>query len=122
MSEIKYQNKDKSKLYYIKDITTKKKTKNYVFIILIVLLLLGATLILSSISKIDAIGNSEIGSVDYTVYLKDNDFYTNKYLRKGDSEANNYIASLIDKFDVNFIYNSSYSRFIDYNYEYKIQK
>ena len=120
MSEIKYENKDKSKLYYIKDISTKKKTKNYIFIILIVLLLLGVTLILSSISKIDAIGNSEIGSVDYTVYLKDNDFYTNKYLKKGDSEANNYIASLIDKFDVNFMYNSSYSRIIDYEYEYKI--
>ena len=120
MNEIKYENKDKSKLYYIKDLSTKKKTKNYMFVVLVVLLLLGATLILSSIGKIDAIGNSEVGSVDYTVYLKDNDFYTNKFLKKGDSEANNYIASLIDKFDVNFVYNNSYSRAIDYEYEYSI--
>jgi hypothetical protein len=120
MNEIKYENKDKTKLYYIKDLSTKKTTKNYMFIILVILLLLGITSILLSISKIDVIGNSEIGSVDYTVYLKDNDFYTNKYLKKGDSEANNYIASLIDTFDVNFVYNSSYSRLIDYEYEYKI--
>ena len=119
MNEIKYENKDKSKLYYIKDLSTKKKTKNYMFVVLVVLLLLGATLILSSIGKIDAIGNSEVGSVDYTVYLKDNDFYTNKFLKKGDSEANNYIASLIDKFDVNFVYNNSYSRVLDYEYEIK---
>lgn len=120
MNEIKYENKDKSKLYYIKDLSAKKKTKNYMFIVLIILLLLGATSILSSIGKIDAIGNSEIGSVDYTVYLKDNDFYTNKFLKKGDSEANNYIASLIDKFDVDFVYNNSYSRILDYEYEYSI--
>lgn len=120
MNEIRYENQDKTKLYYVKNLSTKKTTKNYIFIILVILLLLGISSILLSISKIDVIGNSEVGSVDYTVYLKDNDFYTNKFLKKGDSEANNYIASLIDKFDVNFVYNSSYSRLIDYEYEYKI--
>lgn len=121
MNEIKYESKDKSKLYYIKNyVSTKTKTKNNVFIILLALLLLGIILVIPSIGKIDAIGNSETGSIDYTVFLKDNDFYTNKFLKKGDSEANNYIASLIDKFDINFMYNSSYSRLIDYEYDYKI--
>ena len=117
MSEIKYESKDKSKLYYIKDLSTQKKSRNIIFIILIILLLSGAALILSSFGKIDAIANSEEGNVDYTVYLKDNDFYTNKFIKKGDSEANNYIASLIESFNVNFVYNNNYSKSIDYEYE-----
>lgn len=120
MSEIKYESRDKSELYYIKDLSTQKKSRTNIFIVLIILLLSGAALILSSFGKIDAIANSEEGNVDYTVYLKDNDFYTNKFIKKGDSEANNYIASLIESFNVNFVYNNNYSKAIDYEYEYSI--
>ncbi len=120
MKEIKYENKDKGKLYYIKDLSSKKRAKNYIFIGLLVLLLLGGVLIFASIGKITAIANSENGTVDYTVHLKDNDFYSNKFLRKGDSEANNYIASLINTFDVNFIYENKFSNIVDYEYEYSV--
>ena len=58
--------------------------------------------------------------MDYTVYLKDNDFYTNKFLQKGDGEVNNYIASLIDTVNVNFSYSNTYSDVVDYEYEYDI--
>lgn len=117
MKEIKYEKKDTK--YYIKDVP-KKKIKNYISILMIVLLVLGGILILASIGKIESIGNSETGNVDYTVYLKDNDFYTNKFLRKGDSEVNNYIASLIKSFKIDFTYDSRYTDAIDYEYDYNI--
>lgn len=117
MKEIKYENNEKK--YYIKNISDKKKFRNYITIILFALLIVGGALILSSISKIYSIGNSEIGSVDYTVYLKDNDFYSNKYLRKGDG-VNNYIASLINTVNVNFSYDNRFTDVIDYEYEYRI--
>ena len=118
MKEVKYENKEKK--YYIKNKSNKKKIKNYISIILIALLILGGALILSSISKIYAIGNSEIGSVDYTIYLKDNNFYQNKFLRKGDSGVNNYIASLINTINVDFTYNNRFTDMIDYEYEYDV--
>lgn len=118
MKEIEYENQDKK--YYVKNTSNKKKFKNYAVIIAVILLILGGILIISSISKIDSISNSEIGDIDYTVYLKDNDFYANKYLKKGDSAANNYIASLINTVNLNFKYDNRFSDAVDYEYEYKI--
>ena len=118
MKEIEYENNNKK--YYIKNLSDKKKFKNYITIILFALLIIGGALILSSISKIYSIGTSEVGNVDYTVYLKDNDFYTNKFLRKGDSGVNNYIASLINTVSVDFSYNNRFTDIIDYEYEYKV--
>jgi hypothetical protein len=118
MKEIEYENNNKK--YYIKNLSDKKKFKNYITILLFVLLIIGGALILSSISKIYSIGTSEVGNVDYTVYLKDNDFYTNKFLRKGDSGVNNYIASLINTVSVDFSYNNRFTDIIDYEYEYKV--
>jgi len=117
MKEIKYENQEKK--YYVKNTSGKKKFKNYASIVLIVLLLLGGILVLSSISKIDSIGNTETGSVDYTVYLKDNDFYANKFLRKGDG-VNNYIASLINTVNVDFTYDNRFSDTINYDCDYKV--
>ena len=119
MSEINYVNKDK-KYYSVNNIQDKKKFQNYISIIAIALLILGAVLIIASVGKIDSIANNETGNVDYTVYLKDNDFYTNKFLQKGDGEVNNYIASLIDTVNVNFSYSNTYSDVVDYEYEYDI--
>ena len=118
MKEIEYENQEKK--YYVKNTSNKKKFKNYAVIIAVILLILGGILIISSISKIDSISNSEIGDIDYTVYLKDNDFYANKYLKKGDSAANNYIASLINTVNLNFKYDNRFSDAVDYEYEYKI--
>ena len=54
--------------------------------------------------------------LDYKVYLKDNDFYEEKYL--GMDHA--YIASLVDYIDVNMNYNFSTKENIKLNYDYKI--
>lgn len=118
MKEIKYENHEKK--YYVKNLSNKKQIKNYISIILGVLLALGVILILSSIKKIDSIGNNEVGSVDYTVYLKDNDFYTNKYLRKGDAGVNNYIASLINAVNIDFSYENGFTDTVNYEYEYSV--
>ena len=100
--------------------SVKKKNKIYALVALVILVILSCTLIFSSMTKIYTIGNSEVGSVDYTVYLKDNNFYSNRYLRKGDSGVNNYIASLIDTVNVEFTYDSRFTDAIDYVYEYEI--
>ena len=81
MSEIQYENNDKK--YLLKDKSNNKKTKNFIILVLIVMFSLGIILVISSISKISTIGNRETGTVDYKVYLKDNDFYQDKYLVKG---------------------------------------
>lgn len=118
MKEIEYENNEKK--YYIKKLSNKKKLRNYISIMLIALLILGIALILSSISKINSIGNNEVGNVDYTVYLKDNNFYSNKFLRKGDSGVNNYIASLINTVNVDFTYENKFSDLVDYDYNYDV--
>ena len=47
---------------------------------------------------IDPINYTEKETIDYKVYLKENDFYTEKYLGKDKA----YIASLIDYIDLEY--------------------
>ena len=114
MNEIKYENKEKK--YLLKDTSGKKKTRNLLILILLVMLIIGVILIFSSISKVSTIVNRESGVVDYKVYLKDNDFYQDKYLGKGMQ----YIASLINTVNVNFDYNNKYSSIVNYSYDYDV--
>ena len=58
----------------------------------------------------------ENSTLNYKVYLKDNEFYTEKYL----GMDNAYIASLVDYIDVNMNYNFSTKDDIKLNYDYKI--
>ena len=58
----------------------------------------------------------ENSALDYKVYLKDNEFYTEKYL----GMDNAYIASLVDYIDINMNYNFSTDENIKLNYDYKI--
>lgn len=111
MKEIKYENKESK--YYIKD---NKKSKRLIILVLISLFFVGICLIFSSIKKISTISNNEIGDVDYKVYLKDNDFYSDKYLGKGMQ----YIASLINTINVDFNYQNNYSDAVYYEYQYQI--
>ena len=115
MSEIQYENNDKK--YLLKDKSNNKKTKIFIILVLIVMFSLGIILIISSISKISTIGNRETGTVDYKVYLKDNDFYQDKYLGKGMQ----YIASLINTVNINFDYENKYSNVVNYQYDYDIK-
>lgn len=59
---------------------------------------------------------SEIGNVDYQVYLKPNTYFTEPFLPKDEQ----YVASLIDYINTEFKYNFSSSYPFDYNYKYKI--
>ena len=115
MSEIKYEKKDKK--YLLKDSRTKIKIRNILIIMFLLMIILGGILIFSSISKISTIGNRESGNVDYKVYLKDNDFYQDKYLGKGMQ----YIASLINTVNISFDYSNKYSSVVNYEYDYNIK-
>lgn len=61
---------------------------------------------------------NETSSVDYKVYLKENDFFDKSYLEKD----NQYIASLMDYITANFNYKLSIDeKDIDYKYSYRIE-
>lgn len=115
MNQVQYENKEKK--YLLKSKGDNKKRKNLLIIILFIMLILGGILIMSSISKISTIGNRESGIVDYKVYLKDNEFYQDKYLGRGMQ----YIASLINTINVSFDYNNKYSSVVNYAYDYDIK-
>ena len=60
---------------------------------------------------------TETGSIDYDVYLKDNEFYDSPYLDKNQS----YVASLIDKIITNFYYDIDMDADdVNYRYSYTI--
>ena len=115
MNQIQYENNEKK--YLLKNSGDKNKNRNLLILILLVLFILGGILIFSSISKISTIGNRESGIVDYKVYLKDNDFYQDKYLGKGMQ----YIASLINTVNINFDYNNKYTSVVNYQYDYTVK-
>ena len=58
----------------------------------------------------------ENSNLDYKVYLKENDFYENKYLNKNMV----YVASLIDKIDIDFNYIFKIDKKSDIDFEYDI--
>ena len=115
MNQIKYENSEEK--YLLKDKANKKRMSNLLVLILFIVFILGGILIFTSISKISTIGNRETGNVDYKVYLKDNDFYQDKYLGRGMQ----YIASLINTVNIRFDYENRYSNVVDYEYDYKIK-
>lgn len=59
---------------------------------------------------------SESSFLNYNVYLKPNDFYSEKFLPKG----NTYIASLIDYVDTNFSYSFNVKDSIAIEYSYYV--
>ena len=88
--------------------------------ILLVIILLGGlitSMFLSfSITKSEKIIYENKSNIDYKVYLNDNEFYDQEYLGKGMA----YVASLIDKIniDYNFIFNTNKES--DINLKYKV--
>jgi len=56
------------------------------------------------------------GASDYTVYLKDNDYYETDYLNSGMK----YVASLINTINVKFDYEVHANKDLDLDYTYKI--
>lgn len=61
------------------------------------------------------ISYNEKSTVDYKVYLKDNDFYPNDYVGKNKG----YITSLIESISTDFTYNLDFSQSLSYKYSYR---
>ncbi len=90
-----------------------------IFIIIIVsIITLSFFLMYFNKNKKQYINYNEKSNVDYNVFLKDNDFFEDKYLRKG----NQYIASLIDYINVDFNYRILLEENnVKYKYSYRIE-
>lgn len=87
-------------------------------VILVLLLLLFKNIFSSSFSfsEDEVVNYKEVGNVDYKVYLKENDFYDKPYLEKNMA----YVASLINKIDVDFAYNFNVDKKSDLDIKYSI--
>lgn len=111
----------KSQVNNILENQTKRRNVilSLVFVIIIVsIITLSFFLMYFNKSKKQYINYNEKSNVDYNVFLKDNDFFKDKYLGKG----NQYIASLIDYINVNFNYKISLEESnVKYKYSYRIE-
>ena len=115
--------KDDKEFVIEKQYRTKRKLKKKVVLFLyaffIVLLSLMTLFIVKSIfvtSNENKITYVEKGSTDYKVFLKENDYYEEKYLGKN----NRIIASLINTINVTFDYSLSAEEKLNYDYRYDI--
>ena len=66
--------------------------------------------------EIVPISYKDSGSIDYRVYLKENDFYNEEFLPKGKS----YVTSLINYIDINYNYIFNIDDITNINFEYKV--
>lgn len=64
----------------------------------------------------EVINYSEDGNINYKVSLKDNDYYENEYVEQNKI----YIASIIDKIEIDFDYKFNIDRDIDCEFAYDI--
>ena len=101
----------------------RKNREKWIFAMAVIAAVLTVAMIISSIVSVQLkkkyyIGYSENGSLDYTVVLKDNEFYANNYL---DSDKS-YVASLIDQIITDFSYEIDMDTDdVNYRYSYKIK-
>lgn len=94
-------------------------TRIYFYLVsLIILLFISSFFMLKAFNYTPAhtIDYSEKSNVDYKVYLKNNKFYEDEFL----SKDRLYIASLINKIDINFDYDFFVNEKIDLNFDYEI--
>ena len=107
----------------------KKRRKNYrknrekwiftqsVIIAVITLAVLISALVSYQLNSTYYIGYTENGSIDYDVFLKENEFFENPHLESNQS----YVASLIDKVIANFNYEIDMdAEDVNYQYSYYI--
>ena len=87
-----------------------------VICLIIGIFLIKSSLNVKTIKEIPVLTYNEKSNLDYNVYLKPNNYFTEKYLEKG----NQYIASIIDYIDVIFDYSFLSSKNIDATFNYKI--
>lgn len=101
----------------------KRKRKNSIVVQTVVIVLLAVIALLSfaayrMMDRTYYIEYTEDSSVDYKVYLKDNDFYDDPYLGKDQS----YVSSLIDSVKAKFLYRlDTDAQGVEYEYSYSIE-
>ena len=88
------------------------------FCIVVILTVLILSLVLAFINqnKPYYINYNEKGTVEYKVFLKENEFFQKDYLK----ENNQYIASLINNITADFNYVLEITENVEYKYSYKI--
>jgi len=87
-------------------------------IVFISLLALSFFLMYVNSNKSYYVTYDEKSNIDYKVYLKENDFFDDEYLKSN----RQYIANLIDHITANFEYNLSLDeKNVDYKYSYRIE-
>lgn len=104
---------------FVTDTVRKNKIISLVCLISVLFIIsLSFCLIYFNNNKESYIKYDEDSSIDYKVYLKENEFFNNKYLES----ENQYIASLIDYIYSEFNYNLEFEKSsIDFNYSYRIE-
>lgn len=116
----RYDGKEKS--YKVKS-KKKKLNKNGLILLFSVIgfILLTIALILFqksiTMNHNNIVSYNEIGKVDYKVYLKENNYYTQKYLPKGMK----YVASIINVINADFNYEMHSTEALAYDYSYSIK-
>ncbi len=90
----------------------------YMLIPTVIMLVLTFLILKSSMytKEESVIGYNEIGNIDYKVFLKENNYYQDKYLGK-DMQ---YIASIIDTVNPSFTYELHSKEKLNYTYTYKV--
>lgn len=94
-----------------------KEIRNIIILIAITAFIGISTMIFYiTCDKTKSINYTENSDIDYKVFLKENDFYSEEYLGKDKG----YIASLIDSIQTTFKYNLDFSDQVKYRYSYRI--
>ena len=110
-TKIKY-NKSKSYFTYSNRIMARVIFSALSFILMIVFIFMSL-----KVNVITKLGYTQNSNLDYTVNLKENNYYQQKKLGKNMT----YIASLIDSIDVVFDYNFNTTKPINYKYSYYVE-
>lgn len=105
----------------IKEVKPFTMRKWFVYMMIPTLVMLVLTLFVLKGSmysdKESVVNYNETGDIDYKVYLKDNSFYSDKYLGK-DMQ---YVASLIDRININYKFDMKTDNKLNFNYKYNIK-
>ncbi|MBO5939023.1 MAG: hypothetical protein J6Q82_05945 [Clostridia bacterium] len=101
----------------------RKNREKWIFVQSVIVVILTLAVLISSIVAVQLkskyyIGYREGGSIDYNVFLKENEFFEQTYLGKDQS----YVASLIDKIIADFSYEIDMDTDdVNYRYSYSIK-
>jgi len=109
---------NKNELFISGDLRRKKILKYVVIILVLTIMAISLFALQLKDNKNGIVKYDEESSLDYKVYLKDNEFFGDKYLEKDKQ----YIASLIDYIDATFNYDLTLTnKDGDYDYSYRIE-